>query len=223
MVICLVAAYSVIRSRRQNFQRFWYLHHLLLIVLVMMMVHGTGNLLQHYQTIYWVCGPLTLYLVPRFYRELQSKSLKVEGVQIHDGVLALDLEKPKSWVGYQMSGMYAFINIPSISRWEWHPFTLSSAPHQEHIGFHIRAAGDWTSKALELMESKVVESALPAGGKDRASIKIRVEGPIGASSQGFGDHEVVVLIGAGIGITVRSQRVLCGVSERKKDAPKSQL
>lgn len=187
-------------------------------MLIMMMVHGTGNLLQPYQTVYWVIGPLALYLIPRMYREIQCKSQKVEGIEIHDGVFALNLEKPKSWEGYQMAGMYAFINIPAISRWEWHPFTISSAPNQEHIGFHIRAAGDWTTKALELMESKVIDGALPAaetvaGGKEMAPIKIRVEGPIGASSQGFGDHEVVVLIGAGIGITVRLQN---GFSERKK-------
>ena len=27
---------------------------------------------------------------------------------------------------------------------EYHPFTLTSAPHEEHLRLHIRAVGPWT-------------------------------------------------------------------------------
>ena len=65
------------------------------------------------------------------------------------------------------AGDYVFINIPTISRYyvfafhmlmllfikancrfEWHPFTISSAPElKDTFSLHIRAAGGWT-KAL---------------------------------------------------------------------------
>lgn len=30
-------------------------------------------------------------------------------------------------------GDYVFVNIPAIANYEWHPFTISSAPEQEGI------------------------------------------------------------------------------------------
>jgi NADPH oxidase 5 len=33
-------------------------------------------------------------------------------------------------------GDYVFVNIPTIAKYEWHPFTLSSAP--EEAGKHIK-------------------------------------------------------------------------------------
>ena len=43
-----------------------------------------------------------------------------------------------------MAGQYIFICIPEISLFQWHPFSLSSAPHQEDVMIHIRALGNWT-------------------------------------------------------------------------------
>lgn len=34
--------------------------------------------------------------------------------------------------------------VPAISRFEWHPFTITSAPEDSVISVHIRKAGDWT-------------------------------------------------------------------------------
>ena len=206
MVICLALAYPVVFSRRQHFNRFWYLHHLLLIMLVMLCVHGTGNLLQPFQSVYWICGPLALYIVPRIYREINCRSVKLLGVNVHEDVVGLKVEKPPGWDKFQRAGMYAFINVPAISILEWHPFTLSSSPFQSHLGFHIKTAGDWTTKLHRLMSDKKLGSSDNTQGSflnvlrtEQSSTAIYIEGPIGASSQSFSDHESVVLIGAGIG------------------------
>lgn len=90
------------------------------------------------------------------------------------------------------------INVPQISRLEWHPFTLTSSPADEYIEFHFRKAGTWTKNVHDLLESKADEKEA-TGIKDAPVVK--VEGPVGASSQGFADYPVVVLVGAGIGIT----------------------
>ena len=31
-----------------------------------------------------------------------------------------------------------------ISCWDWHPFTISSAPLDKFISFHIKVCGGWT-------------------------------------------------------------------------------
>ena len=35
-------------------------------------------------------------------------------------------------------GQYLFLNCPHLSFYEWHPFTISSAPHEEFVSCHIR-------------------------------------------------------------------------------------
>lgn len=50
------------------------------------------------------------------------------------------------------AGMYGFINIPELSAFEWHPFTFTSSPGDEYLGFHIRAAGDWTQALYDMVK-----------------------------------------------------------------------
>ena len=47
--------------------------------------------------------------------------------------------------GFRMEvGQYVFMQCPSVSSLEWHPFTLTSAPEEDHFSVHIRIVGDWT-------------------------------------------------------------------------------
>jgi hypothetical protein len=48
------------------------------------------------------------------------------------------------------SGDYIFIRIPSITRYEWHPFTISSSPDlTDYLWLHVRSLGNWTKKLNE--------------------------------------------------------------------------
>jgi hypothetical protein len=64
-------------------------------------------------------------------------------------VIFLGLSRPKRF-NYQ-PGDYIFLKIPSIAKYEWHPFTMSSSPEQDFIGLHIRAVGTWTNKLYEFV------------------------------------------------------------------------
>ena len=39
-------------------------------------------------------------------------------------------------------GQYVFLNFPSISKWEWHPYTLASSPLETHYEVDIKILGD---------------------------------------------------------------------------------
>jgi hypothetical protein len=56
------------------------------------------------------------------------------------------------------AGQYAFICVPEISRFEWHPLSLSSSPDAPVTQLHCRASGDWTQKVFDLagMEKKKI-------------------------------------------------------------------
>ena len=57
-------------------------------------------------------------------------------------------------------GDWMFINLPVISKFEWHPFTISSAPERgDVLTFHIRSVGGWTNKLHEYFveENRLIE------------------------------------------------------------------
>lgn len=86
-----------------------------------------------------------------------------------------------------------FLNVPSISAWEWHPFTISSAPGDALTTHHIKAMGEgtFTGKLFELAKT-------PALVADE--VVMNVEGPFGVSID-LAKYDEVVLVVGGIGVT----------------------
>ncbi|XP_043107902.1 cytochrome b-245 heavy chain [Puntigrus tetrazona] len=143
----------------------------------------------------WVVGPMFLYVcerMVRFYRS-QQKVVVTKVVMHPSKTLELQLKKK----GFKMEvGQYVFIQCPSISQLEWHPFTLTSAPEEDHFSVHIRIVGDWT------------QAVYTACGGDKTVVldawtlpKVAVDGPFGTASEDVFRYEVVMLVGAGIGVT----------------------
>jgi respiratory burst oxidase len=206
MVLCLLIAYPFILWRHKYFNSFWFTHHLLIVMVIALCFHGTGSLLEPFQSVYWVMVPLTLYLIPRIYRETPLSKCEVMDIAIKEGnVVGLKLARPKSWEKHIRAGMYGFIQVPKVSCLEWHPFTLTSAPCEDFIEFHFARAGDWTGAVHDLLEDLAPkqdeEGEETPKTVSSSNLVVKVEGPIGASSQGFSDYEIVVLVGAGIGVT----------------------
>jgi respiratory burst oxidase len=203
MVVCMLIAYPFTIWRRSKFNTFWYTHHLLLVMLIVLCFHGIGNLLEPFQSVYWMMIPLTLYLIPRFLRETPYSTHQVLDIRVKKGkVVAIKLQRPKNWENLVRPGMYAFLKVPKVSKLEWHPFSLTSAPYEDFIEFHCARAGDWTGRLHDLVETIENDEESDKFKCEHASdLILKVEGPIGASSQGFKDYPIVVLIGAGIGVT----------------------
>ncbi len=68
-------------------------------------------------------------------------------------VVSLVLKRPQHFKF--RPGDYIFVNIPEIAMFEWHPFTISSAPEESNeISLHIRVVGHWTNKLYEYFESE---------------------------------------------------------------------
>jgi len=106
MVVCMVIAYSTLLGRRKHFERFWYTHHLLIVMIIAFCVHGTESLLEPFQGVYWVMVPFALYIVPRIYRETCLKPITILDIQVKKGgVVALKLAKPACWKNYVQAGM----------------------------------------------------------------------------------------------------------------------
>ncbi|XP_009708568.1 PREDICTED: NADPH oxidase 3 [Cariama cristata] len=92
----------------------------------------------------WVLSPTVLYICERTVRfwRFQQEVVITKVVAHSSGVLELHMKKR----GFKMGpGQYIFLQCPSISQLEWHPFTLTSAPEEDFFSVHIRVVGDWTA------------------------------------------------------------------------------
>jgi FAD-binding domain/Ferric reductase like transmembrane component len=217
MVVCILIAYPVVLVRRTKFNTFWILHHLLLVMLIALCCHGIASLLEPYASVYYVIGPLVIYTLSRLLRETNLSDSNVLLAQTKSGgIVHLQLKKPLGWK-HVRSGMYAFLKVPHISSMEWHPLTLTSTPDDPYLEFHFASVGDWTDAVQSFLLEQIQAAKKENGGEEGDGVcgaaaagtaislenmQFKVDGPMGASSQGFMDFEVVVLVGAGKGLVV---------------------
>ncbi|XP_009278748.1 PREDICTED: NADPH oxidase 5 [Aptenodytes forsteri] len=158
-------------------------------------------------------------------------------------VTHLVIERPQFF--HYKPGDYVYLNIPAIATYEWHPFTISSAPEQqETLWLHIRSLGQWTNKLYEYFQQPESPSPEPKplsrslrekrcrrwaqvstglGETHRlCSIKCYIDGPYGTPTRRIFTSEHAVLIGAGIGITPFAsilQSIMYRYRRRKQSCP----
>ncbi|KAJ8458478.1 hypothetical protein OPV22_031404 [Ensete ventricosum] len=186
-------------GRWAGFNAFWYSHHLLILVYVLLVIHSMFLFLTHdvseKTTWMYIAIPVLIYAGERMFRTIRSEIYNVEVVKatIYPGkVLSLKLMKPAGFTF--RSGMHIYVQCPEISRFEWHPFSLTSAPEDDHLGLHIRSLGDWSCQIYSLFQEALV-SRKP----DRP--RVSIDGPYGAASQDHAKYKIILLIGLGIGAT----------------------
>lgn len=211
------------RRRRPNggFEKFWYWHHLFIVFFICWQLHGMFCMIKpdngvcSYNVVgvfwrYWLPGGL-VYIGERIMREVRSRHITYVSkvIQHPSKVMEIQIKKEKTKT---RAGQYIFLCCPEVSYWQWHPFTLTSAPEEDYISVHIRIVGDFTtalSKALGCdFESKGEKGDK---GKDGAVVvpppinrilpRVMVDGPFGSASEDFLNYETVLLVGAGIGVT----------------------
>eukprot|EP00479_Gromia_sphaerica_P000740 TRINITY_DN108_c0_g2_i1.p1 TRINITY_DN108_c0_g2~~TRINITY_DN108_c0_g2_i1.p1 ORF type:complete len:240 (+),score=25.73 TRINITY_DN108_c0_g2_i1:362-1081(+) len=75
--------------------------------------------------------------------------LKVYSTQLlPDNVVLIKFERPKGFV--YSPGAYIRLQIPEISKLQWHAITLTSSPHENFLSVHLRSVGDWTFQMMDL-------------------------------------------------------------------------
>ncbi|XP_010251608.1 PREDICTED: respiratory burst oxidase homolog protein A-like [Nelumbo nucifera] len=227
MVLCMAVAFTLATrwfrrnvvkfpkpfDRLTGFNAFWYSHHLLVLVYFMLVAHGFFLYLVHkwYLKTTWMylAIPVLLYAGERTLRFFRSGfySVHLLKVAIYPGnVLTLQMYKPPLF--HYKSGQYMFVQCPAVSPFEWHPFSITSAPDDNYLSIHIRQLGDWTQE-LKRVFSEACEP--PVGGKSgllradettkKSLPKLLIDGPYGAPAQDYQKYDVLLLVGLGIGAT----------------------
>uniref|UniRef100_A0A8C1P3W1 NAD(P)H oxidase (H2O2-forming) n=1 Tax=Cyprinus carpio TaxID=7962 RepID=A0A8C1P3W1_CYPCA len=180
--------------RHISFRGFWITHHLYVLVYVLTVIHGSYALLQEPRFHIYLIPPGLLFLLDKLI-SLNRKKVEIPVVKaelLPSDVTYLEFKRPQGFV--YRSGQWVRIACLALGTDEYHPFTLTSAPHEETLSLHIRAVGPWTSK---LREAYTPENLQEFGGYP----KLYLDGPFGEGHQEWTDYEVSVLVGAGIGVT----------------------
>jgi len=171
--------------RRNKYNWFRAVHYLFVVFYIFGLLHSTEMLI--YTII--ALGMYTLDLTFRMmWGSLPSKTLLVK----YKGGDIVQVKFKKHMLARMLRlnkvGQYMFVNFPSISLLEWHPFSVSSGPDEKTMEVHIKALGDHTAKLAEVAKSS-------------ESLWIRTDGPYGNHKMNFRRFPVVILAAGGIGIT----------------------
>ena len=179
-----ICSLEVVR-RRGHFELFYITHWGFVVWFALAVFHGPAFGM-------WVMLPLAGYGVERLlrYRAREEPTQVAHATLLPSRVTHLQLDRPASF--QYRAGQYLFICVPAISRFEWHPFTLTSCPEEpDHLSLHVRSLGNWTRALHQFV--KQLERPW--------HISVHLDGPHGAPTEHIFASRYVVLIGAGIGVT----------------------
>ncbi|KAJ2999948.1 hypothetical protein HDV02_001205 [Globomyces sp. JEL0801] len=203
LIICFLMFTSVkAEVKHKNFEIFWYTHHLFVPFFFLLFIHSWGcfvksadtSICKGYNSNYGTVPIFCIYTAERFLRWYRAgQQTELVKVIFHPGnTMELRFEKPS----FQYKpGQYLFLNIPSVSQYQWHPFTISSTPEEGFISVHIRVLGDWTKAAAETL------GCFKDGSNLSSAPQVCLDGPYGAPAEDLYNYKVALLVGAGIGVT----------------------
>jgi NADPH oxidase len=136
MIAMLLLSISPIR--RHYFELFYASHWLFIVV-------GMGAGLVHAGGIIAGLGAWAIDLFVRYYYLANVQYAQEATVQrLPAGVVRISF--PKTEAFRYKGGQYVFLCIPGLSIWQWHPFSISSAPHEKEVHLHVRSLGNWTRR-----------------------------------------------------------------------------
>uniref|UniRef100_A0A670JGN2 NADPH oxidase 5 n=1 Tax=Podarcis muralis TaxID=64176 RepID=A0A670JGN2_PODMU len=216
IALMLVCSSTFVR-KGGHFEVFYWTHLSYIFIWALLIVHGP-NFWK------WFVVPGFLFLLEKIFGVAMSHVGGLYIVEINllpSKVTHLVIKRPPFF--HYKPGDYVYLNIPVIAKYEWHPFTISSAPEQPGtIWLHIRSLGQWTNRLYEYFwnqqechdhRSEWLDRKAKAKKKNRSqkwvltenqrlcNIKCYIDGPYGTPTRRIFTSEHAVLIGAGIGIT----------------------
>jgi len=184
MLLLVLSAFFPIR--RACFDLFYRFHWLFFVAtMVVGCLHGASPMM--FGAALWLVD-----LLLRMHLARNKLPRTAHASRLASGVVELCFSGPRGKVFDYKGGQYVFLCVPEISLWEWHPFSISSAPHEPELRLHVRPLGDWTRRLAQLAKD----------GEGRP-LQVLLEGPYGAVGLDLdsGRYKVLLLLGGGIGVT----------------------
>ncbi|EYU25131.1 hypothetical protein MIMGU_mgv1a023728mg, partial [Erythranthe guttata] len=208
-IVMWITSHSLVR--RKIFELFFYTHHLYIVFVFFFILHVGFS----YSCI--MLPGFYLFIIDRFLRFLQSQQrvflISARVLPCH--ALELNFSKDPR-LSYNPSSI-VFIKVKSISKLQWHPFTVTSNskmdPHQ--LSIVIKSEGTWSRNLYENLSSPTPIERL----------EISVEGPYSpTSTSSYLRHEMLVMVSGGSGVTpfisIIRELVFIANTDNEKNIPR---
>ncbi|KNE66852.1 hypothetical protein AMAG_11331 [Allomyces macrogynus ATCC 38327] len=203
VLLAALAGTSAVAVRRKRYELFWYTHHLFVPIVALLALHGTAALLGPPQAWKYLAVPVALYAIERMLRvHRASWPVRIQAAAVQADTLELVLDRPP-FVTHYVPGQYVFLQVPSISPWQWHPISLTSTDADPFLTVRIKKLGDWSHALTQLVEPALVLEDAEAeadkvdakfnGGK---SVVGTVQPPSRQTTAGTADLDATTLLAA---------------------------
>uniref|UniRef100_M4BRI4 FAD-binding FR-type domain-containing protein n=1 Tax=Hyaloperonospora arabidopsidis (strain Emoy2) TaxID=559515 RepID=M4BRI4_HYAAE len=197
LVLMIPTSFPIIR--RKAYEWFYISHWVLFVIAVFFAI------LHWAQIIWWILPSGCVWFVSRTvssWNAMTPVSVK-EFLVIGDGddeLVKIVVKRaapgtsPSSSSYDYKAGNFVYLNVPYISKLQWHAFTIASSPKSSatDVVLLVKPLGDW-SKTL-------VQYALVCH-HDNIAPLMYMDGFYGASLELYEDYSTVCLVGGGIGVT----------------------
>jgi predicted ferric reductase len=200
LVFCaFVILTSIERFRRRTFTFFYISHFTFLLFFLFAALHNAKFL-----PFLW--ASLVVWGIDRIFRLVWGTvPYKATEVTALSGGEVLRIRWPRHPLTHYEEGQYVFLNFPQISLLEWHPFTLTNGPREKFLEVNIKTLGKHTDEMHQQIPSK-------------KPLWVRADGPYGHMMLPIKNYPVLLLIGAGVGVTpmisiLRELYGVCGSGE----------
>lgn len=184
----IISLLSMPWMRRRSYEVFQIGHLLMFPMIALLCAHGTAALLQAPMLGYWLAFPAILVIFERSWRLIRGfMGVPTKAKVLDENTVEIVCKHPRGKDWRYSAGQYILLQVPKVSFFQWHAFTISSC-RKDILSVHIKCDGDWTNKLRDI--------AL-----ENDEIKVGIDGPFGAPAQRFYDYDYSIIVGGGIGIT----------------------
>lgn len=185
----LIGVTSVPWVRRKMYNTFYAVHQLFILALIFVALHWPS-------VIWWLLPTLAVYMASRAISKVNAVTPVevLEFSDLGDGIIKIVLSRSAERGGRYAIGQFVYLNVPAISKFQWHAFTIASCPYTNEgsLTILLKALGDWTSNFLLHAADCRQKSVMPV---------VYMDGYYGSSLEDYERYRTVCLIGGGIGVT----------------------
>lgn len=200
IVLFVIVIFSIQFVRRGgHFETFYWTHQLFIIFYIFLIIHA-----RHYW--FWFIGQAIVYFIEKAHYLFKRCTTNKGRTLVHSAtieeanVIKLTIYRPPYF--HFKPGDYVFLKISQIARFEWHPFTISSAPEDmKFLTVHIKSAGNWTNTVFDRYKSFIdgTSEVLKINRQEAPVERIWLDGPYASNTRYIFNSSHTILIAAGIG------------------------